>query len=102
MVGKWMTLFIALFGAIGPAVVYWYGGMLVIQGRLSLARHRFRRRLTGLYRPVTRLAGVYTSIQEAMGVFGRIIHWLTASRKRATCLMRSISAPSAAKSNSIM
>jgi ATP-binding cassette subfamily B protein len=32
--------------------------------------------LTGLYRPVTRLAGVYTSIQEAMGVFGRIVGWL--------------------------
>jgi ATP-binding cassette subfamily B protein len=77
MVGKWMTLFVALFGAVGPAVVYWYGGLLVIEGRLSLgAVIAFVAYLTGLYRPVTRLAGVYTSIQEAMGVFGRIVSWL--------------------------
>ena len=77
MVGKWMTLFVTLFGAIGPAVVYWYGGMLVIEGRLSLgAVIAFVAYLTGLYRPVTRLAGVYTSVQEAMGVFGRIVAWL--------------------------
>ena len=51
--------------------------MLVIQGRLSIgAVVAFVAYLTGLYRPVTRLAGVYTSVQEAMGVFGRIIAWL--------------------------
>ncbi len=77
MVGKWMTLFVAMFGAVGPAVVYWYGGTLVIEGRLSLgAVIAFVAYLTGLYRPVTRLAGVYTSVQEAMGVFGRIVRWL--------------------------
>jgi ATP-binding cassette subfamily B protein len=77
MVGKWMTLFVAMFGAVGPAVVYWYGGLLVIEGRLSLgAVIAFVAYLTGLYRPVTRLAGVYTSVQEAMGVFGRIVGWL--------------------------
>ena len=51
--------------------------MLVIEGRLSIgAVVAFVAYLTGLYRPVTRLAGVYTSIQEAMGVFGRIVAWL--------------------------
>ena len=51
--------------------------MLVIEGRLSLgAVIAFVAYLTGLYRPVTRLAGVYTSVQEAMGVFGRIVRWL--------------------------
>ena len=51
--------------------------MLVIQGRLSIgAVVAFVAYLTGLYRPVTRLAGVYTSIQEAMGVFQRIVAWL--------------------------
>ena len=51
--------------------------MLVIQGKLSIgAVVAFVAYLTGLYRPVTRLAGVYTSIQEAMGVFQRIVAWL--------------------------
>jgi ATP-binding cassette subfamily B protein len=77
MAGKWMTIFVALFGAVGPAVVYWYGGVLVIEGRLSIgAVVAFVAYLTGLYRPVTRLAGVYTSVQEAMGVFQRIVAWL--------------------------
>ncbi len=77
MVGQWMTMFVTLFGAVGPAVVYWYGGTLVIQGKLSIgAVVAFVAYLTGLYRPVTRLAGVYTSIQEAMGVFQRIVAWL--------------------------
>jgi ATP-binding cassette subfamily B protein len=77
MAGQWMTMFVTLFGAVGPAVVYWYGGMLVIQGRLSIgAVVAFVAYLTALYRPVTRLAGVYTSIQEAMGVFQRIVAWL--------------------------
>ena len=77
MAGQWMTMFVTLFGAIGPAVVYWYGGMLVIEGRLRIgAVVAFVAYLTGLYRPVTHLAGVYTSIQEAMGVFQRIVAWL--------------------------
>jgi ATP-binding cassette subfamily B protein len=77
MAGRWMTIFVTLFGAIGPAVVYWYGGVLVIEGRLSIgAVVAFVAYLTGLYRPVTRLAGVYTSVQEAMGVFQRIVAWL--------------------------
>ena len=77
MVGRWMTIFVTLFGAVGPAVVYWYGGVLVIEGRLSIgAVVAFVAYLTGLYRPVTRLAGVYTSVQEAMGVFQRIVAWL--------------------------
>ncbi len=77
MTGRGMAIFVTLFGAVGPAVVYWYGGVLVIQGRLSIgAVVAFVAYLTGLYRPVTRLAGVYTSIQEAMGVFGRVVAWL--------------------------
>ena len=77
MTGRGLAIFMTLFGAVGPAVVYWYGGVLVIQGRLSIgAVVAFVAYLTGLYRPVTRLAGVYTSIQEAMGVFQRIVGWL--------------------------
>ncbi len=77
MTGRGMAIFVTLFGAVGPAVVYWYGGVLVIEGRLSIgAVVAFVAYLTGLYRPVTRLAGVYTSVQEAMGVFGRIVAWL--------------------------
>ena len=77
MTGRGMAIFVTLFGAVGPAVVYGYGGVLVIQGRLSIgAVVAFVAYLTALYRPVTRLAGVYASVQEAMGVFGRIVAWL--------------------------
>jgi ATP-binding cassette subfamily B protein len=73
MAGRWMTIFVTLFGAVGPAAVYAYGGWLVIRGELSVgAVVAFVAYLTSLYRPVTRLAGVYANVQEAMGVFQRI------------------------------
>jgi ATP-binding cassette subfamily B protein len=73
MAGRWLSIFVTLFGALGPAAVYWYGGALVIRGEISVGTVvAFVAYLSSLYRPVTRLAGVYTSLQEAMAVFQRI------------------------------
>ena len=75
--GYGMTVAVTLCGAVGPALVYLYGGVLVIEGRLSIgAVVAFVAYLTALYRPATQLAGVYANVQEAMGVFRRIIAWL--------------------------
>jgi ATP-binding cassette, subfamily B, bacterial len=75
--GRWLNIFVSLFGAIGPAAVYCYGGLLVIRGQVSVGTVvAFVAYLTNLYRPVTRLAGSYTSVQEALGIFQRIFHLL--------------------------
>jgi ATP-binding cassette, subfamily B, bacterial len=64
---------VAVLGALGPAAVYWYGGWLVVRGEISVGTVvAFVAYLTHLYRPVTRLAGVYANAQEGIGVFQRI------------------------------
>jgi ATP-binding cassette subfamily B protein len=71
--GRWMNALVTLFGAVGPAAVYFYGGLLVIRGAITVGTVvAFVAYLTNLYRPTTRLAGVYAGLQEAMGVFQRI------------------------------
>src|SRR5262249_3083005 len=64
MAGRWMLICVTLLGALGPAAVYCYGGVLVIEGRLSLgAVVAFVAYLTALYRPVTQLACAWPSLQ---------------------------------------
>ncbi len=77
MAGRWLMLVITVLGAAGPAFVYWYGGLLVIRGEITLGTVvAFVAYLANLYRPVTRLATVYTEVQSALGVFGRIFAYL--------------------------
>jgi ATP-binding cassette subfamily B protein len=74
MTDRWMNIFFTLLTAVGPAVVYWYGGLLVLQGRLSVGDVvAFVAYLTSLYGSVTLLAGISLSVQETMGVFRRIV-----------------------------
>jgi ATP-binding cassette subfamily B protein len=77
LAGRWLGVVLTLFGTLGPAAVYWYGGVLVIQGAVSVGTViAFVAYLSSLYRPVSRLAGIYSSLQEAMGVFQRIADYL--------------------------
>ena len=87
MTGRWMNIFFTLVTAVGPAAVYWYGGLLIIEGRLSIGDVvAFVAYLTALYGPVTHLAGISISVQETMGVFGRIVGLLErAPGSAATC-----------------
>jgi ATP-binding cassette subfamily B protein len=73
LAGRWLAVFVAFFGALGPAAVYWYGGLLVIRGEVSVGTVvAFVAYVSALYAPVRRLAGAYASVQEALGVFARI------------------------------
>jgi ATP-binding cassette subfamily B protein len=77
MVGRWLLLIITVLGALGPAAVYCYGGYLVIRGQVSVGTVvAFVAYLSSLYRPTTRLAGVYVDVQSALGVFQRIFDLL--------------------------
>jgi ATP-binding cassette subfamily B protein len=77
MAGRWLLLVITVLGAAGPAAVYWYGGLLVIRGAVSVGTVvAFVAYLANLYRPVTRLAGAYVDVQAALGVFQRIFAYL--------------------------
>src|SRR3712207_9542326 len=59
MVGRWFFMVIGLFQSIGPALIYLYGGWLVIQGEISIGTVvAFVAYLRQLYGPVSELANV--------------------------------------------
>jgi ATP-binding cassette subfamily B protein len=74
LTGRWVTVLFTVVLAVGPAVIYWYRGVLVVGGRLSVGDVvAFVAYLTGLVAPVMQLAGLAIRAQETMGVFGRIV-----------------------------
>jgi len=77
VVGRWLFMILSVFSAIGPAMIYWYGGFQVIQQSLSPGTLVAFAALLGLlYRPLVQLASVYVDIQAAVGVFDRIFDYL--------------------------
>jgi len=77
IVGRWLFMILSVFSAMGPALIFWYGGYQVIHMELSLGRLvAFAALLTLLYRPVVQLASVYVDIQAAVAVFERIFEYL--------------------------
>jgi ATP-binding cassette subfamily B protein len=77
MIGRWFGMGMGLFGAIGPAVVYWYGGHRVIGGEASLgtvvALAGFLPRLFG---PTASLMNVQVNILSSLALFERIFDYL--------------------------
>jgi ATP-binding cassette subfamily B protein len=77
MVGRWFFMLLAILSSVGPALIYWYGGRLVISGALTVGTVvAFVAYLGNLYRPVTSLANVYVDLRGALGVFDRIFEYL--------------------------
>jgi ATP-binding cassette subfamily B protein len=73
LAGRSLLLVVTVLGAAGPALVYWYGGLLVIRGTVTIGTVvAFVAYLANLYRPTTRLASVYVDVQAALGIFQRI------------------------------
>jgi len=77
VVGRWLRMILMAFSAMGPALVYWYGGYQVIHKELTPGLLvAFAALLVLLYRPLVQLASVYVDIQAALAVFERIFHYL--------------------------
>jgi ATP-binding cassette subfamily B protein len=77
VVGRWLFVILSVFSALGPALVFWYGGKQVMDGALSVGQLiAFAALLTLLYRPLMQLATVYVDIQGAFAVFERIFEYL--------------------------
>ncbi|NLF30760.1 MAG: ABC transporter ATP-binding protein, partial [Planctomycetes bacterium] len=77
VVGRWLFMILSVFSAVGPALVYWYGGFQAISGALTTgALIAFAALLTQLYRPLVQLATVYVEIQASFAVFERIFDYL--------------------------
>ena len=77
VVGRWLRMVLMVFSAVGPALVFWYGGRLAIREQLTPGLLvAFAALLTQLYRPLVQLASVYADLQAAFGVFDRIFEYL--------------------------
>ncbi len=77
MIGRWFGMGMGLFGSVGPAVIYWYGGHQVMGGEVSLgtviALAGFLPRLFG---PVAALMNVNVNVLSSLALFERIFDYL--------------------------
>jgi ATP-binding cassette subfamily B protein len=77
LIWRWFMLFLSLFSAIGPAVVYWYGGYMAIRGTLTIGTVvAFVAYLARLYGPLSSLANAHVQVMSAFAVFQRLFQVL--------------------------
>ena len=77
MVGRWFFMFLMLFGSVGPALIFWYGGHLVIGGSLTIGTIvAFVAFLGRLYGPVSALINVQVDVMTALALIERIFEYL--------------------------
>ncbi len=77
LVGRWFFMWLGLFGSVGPAVLYGFGGWLAIRGELSVGTVvAFVALLGRLYGPASMLLNVQVEIYTSLALFRRIFEYL--------------------------
>jgi ATP-binding cassette subfamily B protein len=77
MLGRWFFMVLGLFGVIGPALIFWYGGLEVFRGALTVGQVvAFVALLGRLYMPLSSLLGLKVELQSSMALFERIFEYL--------------------------
>ncbi|HLG12323.1 MAG TPA: ABC transporter ATP-binding protein [Dehalococcoidia bacterium] len=77
MVGRWFQMGMGLFGTLGPAVVFWYGGHRVIDGEVSLGTVvAMAALLPRLFGPITSLLNAQITVLSSLALFERIFDYL--------------------------
>jgi ATP-binding cassette subfamily B protein len=77
MVGRWFMMAMGLFGSVGPAVVYWYGGHQAMGGGTTLGTVvALAGLLPRLFGPVTSLLNVNVNVLSSLALFERIFDYL--------------------------
>ncbi|MBX6353170.1 MAG: ABC transporter ATP-binding protein [Thermoflavifilum sp.] len=73
LVGRWLFMWLGMFSSIGPAILWGYGGWLVIQHRIGLGVIvAFTALLSRLYGPLSQLAQLHVNILASIALFRRI------------------------------
>lgn len=73
IIGRWLFMWLGMFSNIGPALLWGYGGWLVIHHRTSIgAIVAFTTLLTRLYGPLSQLAQLHVSVLSSIALFRRI------------------------------
>ncbi|HZI95064.1 MAG TPA: ABC transporter ATP-binding protein, partial [Patescibacteria group bacterium] len=76
-VGRWFLMWLMMFGSIGPALIYMFGGHEAIAGRITIGTViAFVTYLGRLYMPASALVNVHVDIMSAVALFRRIFEYL--------------------------
>lgn len=79
LIWRWFSLVLGMFAIVGPGAIYWYGGLLTIEGSMTIGTVvAFVAYLVRLYTPVSALATVHVEIMGALAVFERLFGVLDA------------------------
>lgn len=77
VVGRWFRMTITTFIAVGPMLIYFYGGYLFIKGEISIGSIiAFVALLGRLYAPVSQLSNIHIDITRSLALFQRIFEYL--------------------------
>lgn len=77
LVGRWFFMFVRTFSAIGPALIYFYGGYLVIKGELTVGTIvAFINLINRLFGPVTSLFNMQVDVTRSLALFERVFEYL--------------------------
>jgi len=73
LLGRWFAMLLGLFEGVGPALIFFAGGLLVIEGRAKLGTVvAFVALLRRLYSPASELAGVHVDLVTSYAYFERV------------------------------
>jgi len=76
IVGRWFRMTITTFIAIGPMLIYFYGGFLFIRGEISIGSIiAFVALLGRLYLPVSQLSNIHIDVTRSLALFQRIFEY---------------------------
>ncbi|ARU63441.1 ABC transporter [Tumebacillus avium] len=77
MIGRWFFMFVSIISTAGPAIIYWYGGHLVIDQDITIGTViAFTAFLNRLYGPVASLANIQVNILGSVALFERLFEYL--------------------------
>jgi len=77
MAGRWFLMWLLLFGSLGPALIYLFGGFGAIAGRLTVGTVvAFVSYLGRLYMPASALVNAHVDVMSAVALFRRIFEYL--------------------------
>ncbi len=77
LVGRWFFLGLGISAAIGTALIYWVGGVLVIEGAITVGTIvAFAAYLGRLYGPISALTNVQVEFATSMVSFERVFEYL--------------------------
>ncbi len=76
IVGRWFRMTITTFIAIGPMLIYFYGGYLYIRGEITIGSIiAFVALLGRLYSPVSQLSNIHIDVTRSLALFKRIFEY---------------------------